>query len=158
MNTRTGTLGLILLATLVAGCATGPSGQPIPRETVMGIERGVTTAPQVRSALGDPTGRTVADDGSETWTYDRLYRKDRPFLGLCWVPLFGWAHCLPTLGRDELRVAFDPEGVVATLEFASRETPLSRGARPVVQRLPRPEPFPGPFPRPIPVSRDAQGL
>jgi len=148
---------LILVVALTTACATNcPSGRPcygrpIEREQVSAIEAGVSTASDVAQRFGEPMDLGIADDGSETWVYryrstlHRFEHPEEPCTRLGSLPLVGWLFrgaaylglrdCIQSQTEAELRVDFDPRGLVRARELETRERPT---------RLPPPPPDPEP--------------
>lgn len=72
---RTGFAVPFLVLTSCIGMMPTSSGRPINADFVQSIEKGVTTADQVRTNLGSPTSVTQTGD-SEEWTY--MHWKGKP--------------------------------------------------------------------------------
>lgn len=136
---------LVLLAAATTACATDcpPGrpcyGRPLEREQVQTIQAGVTTAQDVAQGLGPPADLSIREDGSETWVY--RYRstlhcfehpeEEQPCARLGSLPLVGWLFqgaasfgllaCTASQTEAELRVDFDPQGIVRTQQLATLE-------------------------------------
>ena len=68
-------LSVCLMATAMGGCLIGSSdtetstGKEISKATFNKIEPGVTTKQWIEATLGEPTGKSTLDDGTDVWKW-----------------------------------------------------------------------------------------
>ncbi|MEO1715634.1 MAG: outer membrane protein assembly factor BamE [Planctomycetota bacterium] len=106
------TLGLALMLPLLGGCIYGSSvtresGTRVNANTLERIVPGETTTGWVTAALGEPSRRTIQDDGSELWVYS--YSKEEKSKGTFLLVIGGSDSSETT---ETTYIEFDADGIV----------------------------------------------
>jgi len=106
-NYRNSIASLLLVVTLLAGCAS--AGTEIDQSATTQIQKGVTTKQQVIALLGAPMGDTLSFDGKEMmfWSYSQTRIK-----GATFIPVYGLFAGGANMRTTMFQVILGPDKIV----------------------------------------------
>ena len=118
---------LLIIASLVAGCASTSSGIKIDQNKVSQIRKGVTTKAQVEALLGSPTMVSMMGGGRRMMLYNYTEFSARP-TAASFIPGFGGLIGGSSERRTQtLQIMINKSGVVEDYEFSDNKQATEGG-------------------------------
>lgn len=105
---------VIAFVLLLSACSLNQTGTQFSSDTVNSFEKGVTTASDVRAALGNPTSINHNSDGTQIWTYHASETKTN---GAEWIPIAGIFLTEATTQSSTAIIQMSSDGTVQDVQF-----------------------------------------